>query len=174
VRDWSRGAAWIWVGMRTCWRWDPRPVALRHQSQGWAYEVTGPCTSVLIRAYTAKRWDQVLTTVDPMRGQSMGSAASFRHDVFDLVDGFRSRIGRSAGRFALVCEETGLCIRPSRHYTTRVLPRGVAHDAASVPSGDSYGLWPRARDHYRPDRRWRWLHSRVAAQLGPARNAWHA
>ena len=127
----------------------------------------------------------------------IGSAASFRRDVFDLVGGFRSGIGRSAGRLPLGCEETELCIRLSqrspesvlffdnravvrhfvpanrcrysyflsrcyaeglskaavtanvgvgdglsaeRHYTTKVLPRGVAHGMAALLRGDPSGL----------------------------------
>lgn len=127
----------------------------------------------------------------------MGSAASFRRDVFDLVGGFRSGIGRSAERLPLGCEETELCIRLSqrapgsvlffdnravvrhfvpanrcrysyflsrcfaeglskatvtaivgvgdglsaeRHYTTRVLPRGVARGAGDLLRGDPSGL----------------------------------
>jgi GT2 family glycosyltransferase len=41
----------------------------------------------------------------------MGSAASFRRDIFDLVGGFRSGLGRSDDRRPLGCEETELCIR---------------------------------------------------------------
>jgi len=41
----------------------------------------------------------------------MGSAASFRREVFDLVGGFRSGLGRSGDRRPLGCEETELCIR---------------------------------------------------------------
>lgn len=59
------------------------------------------------------------------------------------------------------------------HYTSRLLPRGVAHGAASVLHGDPIWPWPHWRDRYRPDRRWSWL-QRVAAQMGPSRNAWHA
>lgn len=127
----------------------------------------------------------------------MGSAASFKRDVFDLVGGFRNGLGRSAGSLPLGCEETELCIRLSqrapgsvllfdnravvrhfvpadrcrysyflsrcfaeglskaavaavvgagdglsaeRHYTTRVLPKGVARGAAALLRGDSSGL----------------------------------
>lgn len=41
----------------------------------------------------------------------MGSAASFRRDVFDLVGGFRSGLGRTADGRPLGCEETEFCIR---------------------------------------------------------------
>jgi glycosyltransferase involved in cell wall biosynthesis len=51
----------------------------------------------------------------------MGSAASFRRDVFDLVGGFRSGIGRSAERLPLGCEETELCIRLSQRSPESVL-----------------------------------------------------
>ncbi len=127
----------------------------------------------------------------------MGSAASFRRGVFDLVGGFRSGIGRSAERLPLGCEETELCIRlrqrapgsvlffdnravarhfvpanrchysyflsrcfaeglskatvtaivgagdglsAERHYTTRVLPRGVVNGVAALLRGDPSGL----------------------------------
>jgi hypothetical protein len=36
---------------------------------------------------------------------------SFRREVFDLVGGFRSGIGRTAGKLPLGCEETEFCIR---------------------------------------------------------------
>lgn len=75
--------------------------------------MTVPRTSVMRCAYTEKRWNQVLTAVDSIRGWSMGSAASFRRDVFDLVGGFRSGLGRSAGRLPLGCEETVLRGDPS-------------------------------------------------------------
>jgi glycosyltransferase involved in cell wall biosynthesis len=127
----------------------------------------------------------------------MGSAASFRRDVFDLVGGFQTGIGRDDNRRPLGCEETELCIRLSqrapdsvllfdnravarhsvpadrcrfsyfrsrcyaeglskaqvtasvgaddglsaeRSYTTRVLPRGVAHGVADLLRGDPSGL----------------------------------
>jgi len=41
----------------------------------------------------------------------MGGNASFRREVFDVAGGFRSGIGRSAGRRPLGCEETEFCIR---------------------------------------------------------------
>jgi GT2 family glycosyltransferase len=41
----------------------------------------------------------------------MGSAASFRREVFDRLGGFRSGLGRTAGRRPLGCEETEFCIR---------------------------------------------------------------
>jgi hypothetical protein len=94
----------------------------------------------MIRAYTEKRWDQVLTTADSIRNQGMRRAAPFRCDVCDLEGTFRSLIGRSADRLYLGCEETGLCIRPSRQYNARVLPRGLAHHAASVLCGNPSGL----------------------------------
>jgi hypothetical protein len=115
-------------------------MALRGQSRVGAHEVTVPCASVMIRAYREKRWDQVLTTADSIRNQGMGRAAPFRYGVCDLVGVFRSLIGRSADRLSLGCEETGLCIRPSRQYNTRVLPIGLAHHVASVLCGNPSGL----------------------------------
>jgi glycosyltransferase involved in cell wall biosynthesis len=50
------------------------------------------------------------TTRAPVRNL-MGSAASFRREVFDLVGGFRHGLGRSGDRRPLGCEETELCIR---------------------------------------------------------------
>jgi glycosyltransferase involved in cell wall biosynthesis len=41
----------------------------------------------------------------------LGGNMSFRREVFDLVDGFRSGIGRTAGKLPLGCEETEFCIR---------------------------------------------------------------
>ena len=41
----------------------------------------------------------------------LGGNASYRREVFGVVGGFRSGIGRSAGRRPLGCEETELCIR---------------------------------------------------------------
>jgi hypothetical protein len=141
VRDWFRGPhgsglAWEPVGAGT-----QDPMALRGQSRVGAHQVTVPCASVMIRAYTEKRWDQVLTTADSIRNQGMGRAVPFRCDVCDLVVGtFRSLIGRSADRLSLGCEETGLCIRPSRQHNARVLPRGLAHHAASVLCRNPSGL----------------------------------
>jgi len=41
----------------------------------------------------------------------MGGNASYRREVFDLVGGFRTNIGRAAGKRPMGCEETELCIR---------------------------------------------------------------
>jgi hypothetical protein len=41
----------------------------------------------------------------------MGSAASFRREVFDGLGGFRSGLGRAADGRPLGCEETEFCIR---------------------------------------------------------------
>jgi GT2 family glycosyltransferase len=41
----------------------------------------------------------------------MGGNASFRREVFDVAGGFRSGIGRAAGKRPLGCEETEFCIR---------------------------------------------------------------
>jgi glucosyl-dolichyl phosphate glucuronosyltransferase len=40
-----------------------------------------------------------------------GGNSSFRREVFGVIGGFRSGIGRSAGKRPLGCEETELCIR---------------------------------------------------------------
>jgi glycosyltransferase involved in cell wall biosynthesis len=44
----------------------------------------------------------------------LGASASFRREVFGLAGGFRSGIGRSAGKRPLGCEETEFCIRLSQ------------------------------------------------------------
>jgi glucosyl-dolichyl phosphate glucuronosyltransferase len=41
----------------------------------------------------------------------LGANMSFRREVFDLVDGFRTGIGRTSGKRPLGCEETEFCIR---------------------------------------------------------------
>ena len=41
----------------------------------------------------------------------MGGNASYRREVFDVAGGFRTNIGRAAGKRPLGCEETELCIR---------------------------------------------------------------
>jgi hypothetical protein len=41
----------------------------------------------------------------------MGGNASYRREVFDVVGGFRTDIGRAAGKRPMGCEETELCIR---------------------------------------------------------------
>jgi glucosyl-dolichyl phosphate glucuronosyltransferase len=41
----------------------------------------------------------------------LGGNACYRREVFEVTDGFRSGIGRSAGKRPLGCEETELCIR---------------------------------------------------------------
>jgi glucosyl-dolichyl phosphate glucuronosyltransferase len=51
----------------------------------------------------------------------MGSAASFRREVFALVGGFRSGLGRSANERPLGCEETELCIRLRQHAPDSIL-----------------------------------------------------
>jgi glycosyltransferase involved in cell wall biosynthesis len=51
----------------------------------------------------------------------MGSAASFRRDVFGLVGGFRSGLGRTAGGRPLGCEETEFCIRLRQRDPSAVL-----------------------------------------------------
>lgn len=51
----------------------------------------------------------------------MGSAASFRREVFELVGGFRSGLGRSDSERPLGCEETELCIRLRQHAPDSIL-----------------------------------------------------
>lgn len=41
----------------------------------------------------------------------LGGNASFRREVFDLVGGFTSDVGRSAAKLPLGCEETEFCIK---------------------------------------------------------------
>jgi glycosyltransferase involved in cell wall biosynthesis len=51
----------------------------------------------------------------------MGSAASFRREVFGLVGGFRSGLGRTADGRPLGCEETEFCIRVRQRDPSAVL-----------------------------------------------------
>jgi GT2 family glycosyltransferase len=44
----------------------------------------------------------------------LGGNMSFRREVFDLVDGFATDVGRSGGSLPLGCEETLFCIRLSQ------------------------------------------------------------
>jgi glycosyltransferase involved in cell wall biosynthesis len=50
-----------------------------------------------------------------------GGNASFRREVFELVGGFRTGIGRSASKRPLGCEETELCIRLGQRRPESVL-----------------------------------------------------
>ncbi len=50
----------------------------------------------------------------------LGGNASFRRNVFGMVGGFRSGIGRAAGKRPLGCEETEFCIRVSQHSPAAV------------------------------------------------------
>ena len=50
-----------------------------------------------------------------------GGNASFRREVFAVVDGFRIGIGRSASKRPLGCEETELCIRLRQRLPGSVL-----------------------------------------------------
>jgi glucosyl-dolichyl phosphate glucuronosyltransferase len=59
-------------------------------------------------------------TPGPIRNL-MGGNASFRREVFDLVEGFRSGIGRSHGKRPLGCEETEFCIRLNQAAPETVL-----------------------------------------------------
>jgi glucosyl-dolichyl phosphate glucuronosyltransferase len=49
-------------------------------------------------------------TAGPIRNL-MGGNASFRREAFEVAGGFRTGIGRSAGKRPLGCEETEFCIR---------------------------------------------------------------
>jgi glycosyltransferase involved in cell wall biosynthesis len=51
----------------------------------------------------------------------LGGNASFRREVFDVVGGFASGVGRSAGRLPLGCEETEFCIRIGQRRPRAVL-----------------------------------------------------
>ena len=60
----------------------------------------------------------------------MGGNASYRREVFDLVGGFRTNIGRAAGKRPMGCEETELCIRVRQSRPSAVLlfeNRSVIH-----------------------------------------------
>jgi GT2 family glycosyltransferase len=48
-----------------------------------------------------------------------GGCSCFRREVFEVVGGFRSGIGR-AGKRPLGCEETELCIRARQHWPQKV------------------------------------------------------
>jgi len=60
------------------------------------------------------------TSPAPVRNLHGGNA-SFRREVFGVVGGFRSGIGRSASRRPLGCEETELCIRLRQRLPGSVL-----------------------------------------------------
>jgi glucosyl-dolichyl phosphate glucuronosyltransferase len=60
------------------------------------------------------------TTRTPVRNLHGGNA-SFRREVFGLVGGFRTGIGRSASKRPLGCEETELCIRLGQQRPGSVL-----------------------------------------------------
>jgi glucosyl-dolichyl phosphate glucuronosyltransferase len=51
----------------------------------------------------------------------LGGNMSFRREVFDLVDGFTSGIGRTASKRPLGCEETEFCIRLGQQSPGTVL-----------------------------------------------------
>lgn len=51
----------------------------------------------------------------------LGGNASFRHEVFDKVGGFKSGIGRAQGKRPLGCEETEFCIRLNQQLPGKVL-----------------------------------------------------
>jgi glycosyltransferase involved in cell wall biosynthesis len=51
----------------------------------------------------------------------LGGNMSFRREVFDIVDGFQSGIGRGANKRPLGCEETEFCIRLGQRSPGTVL-----------------------------------------------------
>jgi glycosyltransferase involved in cell wall biosynthesis len=51
----------------------------------------------------------------------LGGNASFRRSIFSQVGGFRTGIGRAAGKRPLGCEETELCIRLSQRFPDAVI-----------------------------------------------------
>jgi glucosyl-dolichyl phosphate glucuronosyltransferase len=60
------------------------------------------------------------TSPAPVRNL-LGGNASYRREVFGVVGGFRSGIGRSAAKRPLGCEETELCIRLRQRLPGSVL-----------------------------------------------------
>lgn len=78
-----------------------------------------------------------------------GGCACFRREVFEVVGGFRSGIGR-VGSLPMGCEETELCIRASQYWPQKV-----------------FLYEPQARIHHRiPSSRtsWRYFRSRCFAE----------
>jgi glycosyltransferase involved in cell wall biosynthesis len=51
----------------------------------------------------------------------LGGNMSFRREVFDIVPGFKSGIGRGANKRPLGCEETEFCIQLTQHAPETVL-----------------------------------------------------
>ncbi|TVZ07119.1 glycosyltransferase family 2 protein [Trebonia kvetii] len=51
----------------------------------------------------------------------LGGNMSFRREVFDIVDGFQTGIGRTANKRPLGCEETEFCIRLAQRSPDAVL-----------------------------------------------------
>jgi GT2 family glycosyltransferase len=51
----------------------------------------------------------------------LGGNMSFRREVFDVIDGFRTGIGRTAHKRPLGCEETEFCIRLRQHSPSALL-----------------------------------------------------
>jgi GT2 family glycosyltransferase len=56
--------------------------------------------------------------VSPVRNP-LGGCMCVRREIFEVVGGFRSGIGR-VGKLPVGCEETELCIRARQHWPTRV------------------------------------------------------
>jgi glycosyltransferase involved in cell wall biosynthesis len=51
----------------------------------------------------------------------LGGNMSFRREVFDVIDGFRAGIGRTAHKRPFGCEETEFCIRLAQHSPSALL-----------------------------------------------------
>ena len=70
----------------------------------------------------------------------LGANMSFRREAFNIVEGFRTGVGRTSGKRPLGCEETEFCIRLSQRSPDSVL---LIENRATVSH-----LVPRARCHF--------------------------
>jgi len=80
----------------------------------------------------------------------IGCSACYRKELFEVVGGFRSGIGRSRGTLPMGCEETEFCIRAGQHWPQKV-----------------FLYQPQARTHHRipPSRAsWRYFSRRCFAE----------
>lgn len=74
-----------------------------------------------------------------------GGCACFRREVFEVVGGFRTGIGR-VGTLPMGCEETELCIRASQHWPQKVFlyePQARIHH--HIPSSRTSWRYFRSR-----------------------------
>lgn len=74
-----------------------------------------------------------------------GGCACYRREVFEVVGGFRTEIGR-IGTLPMGCEETELCIRVSQHWPEKVFlyePRSRIHH--HIPSSRASWRYFRTR-----------------------------